>query len=484
MAAPESVLVGGVGHVYCTEPRDLSPLVVLQMNHSGVSRAFQETPSYFYPCTPRSKMPANQQTIEFPEEHSLLPLGWGPEQIRSVLVSYPANYYLTPGGVNINAIKLSSYVVDPIYYGFRRAFRSSTVFMHFKNKLIHRTHQMPSDGHHLHGKLSETQVAIRVGLAGKCVICKTLPVNFKGANLAYLDHLTTGFATVTEMDNLRRTKGESVWRPRFVLYAHDLSSPSPQVLASRAQLFLNSRVNVRTRTMARDGIDSRQGTRKKNKPVLTPRVKSKLGDTPAILDSTVEIDDTTRVQTWQYFMRKCSQEVSDTLDNKDKKMFTFCQDGIWRYFGRLKEREQIEHRDIELDRFFDSDKISFVHPVGLANSPFVYTLVMDIHWRVHPHRGVYSTNRVLSNIMHVVKGGTLTRAIREDCLRCRRALKKTMAEMMGDIPLEKLIISPAFYAVQIDDCGPFKAYSRHNQRSVLKVNALVITCINTSAVTI
>ena len=139
---------------------------------------------------------------------------------------------------------------------------------------------------------------------------------------------------------------------------------------------------------------------------------------------------------------------------------------------------------MELDNFFDADKLSYVQLVGLANSPFVYTLVMDIHWKVHPHRGVHSTNRVLSSIMHVVKGGNLTRAIREDCLRCRRILKKTMAEMMGDVPLEKLIISPAFYAVQIDDCGPFKAYSPHNQRSVLKIHALVITCINTSAVTI
>ena len=85
--------------------------------------------------------------------------------------------------------------------------------------------------------------------------------------------------------------------------------------------------------------------------------------------------------------------------------------------------------------------------------------------------------------MHVVKGGNLTRAIREDCLRCRLILKKTMAEMMGDVPLEKLIISPAFYAVQIDDCGPFQAYSKHGLRSALKV-ALVITCINNSAVTI
>ena len=56
--------------------------------------------------------------------------------------------------------------------------------------------------------------------------------------------------------------------------------------------------------------------------------------------------------------------------------------------------------------------------------------------------------------------------------------------MMGDVPLKKLIISPAFYAVQIDDCGPFQAYSKHDLRSALKVNALVITCINNSAVTI
>ena len=58
-----------------------------------------------------------------------------------------------------------------------------------------------------------------------------------------------------------------------------------------------------------------------------------------------------------------------------------------------------------------------------------------------PQRGVFVTNSVLSNIMHVVKGGNLTRAIREDCLRCRLILKKTLAEMMGDVPLEKLIIS-------------------------------------------
>ena len=85
---------------------------------------FEETSSYLYPCTPRSKLPLDQQTIDFPEESSLLALGWAPDDIRSAVISLPANYHVIPGGV-----KLSSYMVDPIYYGFRWAFRSTTVFL-------------------------------------------------------------------------------------------------------------------------------------------------------------------------------------------------------------------------------------------------------------------------------------------------------------------------------------------------------------------
>ena len=142
-----------------------------------------------------------------------------------MVISHPANCHVIPGGVNISQIKLSSYVVDPIYYGLRRAFRSTTLFFHFKNKLVHRTHQILCVGHHLFGKLDDTQLAIRVGLQEKCVICKTLPVNFKGADLAYLDHLTTGYAAITRLDNLSRTEGESVWRPRYKAYSkHGLRS--------------------------------------------------------------------------------------------------------------------------------------------------------------------------------------------------------------------------------------------------------------------
>ena len=123
-------------------------------------------------------------------------------------------------------------------------------------------------------------------------------------------------------------------------------------------------------------------------------------------------------------------------------------------------------------------------PSSAASDVYKRQLVMDLHWKVNPHCSVYKTNRLLSSIMYVIKGGNLTKAIKGGCLQCRRIAKRTMVEKMGNVPLEKLIISPPFYAVQIDDCGPFVARSAHNFRSKITFNALVITCINTSAVSI
>ena len=55
---------------------------------------------------------------------------------------------------------------------------------------------------------------------------------------------------------------------------------------------------------------------------------------------------------------------------------------------------------------------------------------------------------------------------------------------MGDIPIEKLVVSPPFSFVQIDTGGPFPAFSRHGQRSKVEVNAMVIVCVTTGAVSI
>ncbi len=78
----------------------------------------------------------------------------------------------------------------------------------------------------------------------------------------------------------------------------------------------------------------------------------------------------------------------------------------------------------------------------------------------------------------------MVKAIRDGCQRCRRILKRHIKTKMGDVPVEKLMIAPAFSYLQADTAGPFPAYSRHNQRSTIEVNCLVLVCIVTGAVSL
>ena len=40
---------------------------------------------------------------------------------------------------------------------------------------------------------------------------------------------------------------------------------------------------------------------------------------------------------------------------------------------------------------------------------------------------------------------------------------------MGPVSSHSLRIALAFYATQVDLCGPFKAYSPHNKRTTVKI---------------
>ena len=453
-SVPKSVRVGGNYGLYCFDiDTSIYPENAKLADSTGKFQEFTAVSTNFDPRLSRSQLPEEDRIFEFPEEYSLVAWGYTTEEIRMALMTYPPNFSLVLGGVNMSKLIVCDYVIDPIYWGFRKAYKCTTVWMNYTIELTHKTHQIPTEGHHLFHEMTPQRIKVRQKLQQKCYICKTYQANYDGANLAYLDSLTTT-AKITSQETLNRIEGQEIWRPRSRLTEEELA-----------------RVHTTERVRAKEG--------KVEEPTKKFNIRKS-----SYTESEVEIRDEVKIITWQYFMRKCSQEVSEALNNKDKKMFKFCQDKIWRYYGRLRERSSIEHRDIEMNRFFDFTEISYIQPVGLPNDPFVYALVMDLHWRVHPHKGTHSTNRLLSNIMHIIRGGILTRTIREDCLQCRRILKKTMQEEMGDVPMEKLLISPPFWAVQIDDCGPFMAYSRHNSRVTLKVHALILSCINTSAVSI
>ena len=378
---------------------------------------------------------------------------------HTLVAQSSANFFPVAGRRRgrVTNLGICEILTDPTPLGWRLTFNTVVFVIKSTWQFAHNAHQDPTSGHHLYGKLSEESLTVRRGLKRLCKICNKIRVNPAGTNLAYTDAIRTGVKNVDKLDQLVR-----VDKSGSALKRDPVRCASKEVTDS--QTFV---VEVQVH---REDIEEHV-----SKEALKART----------VEEEAMIDDSASSEAWKLFTRQMSKEVTQSLSPKDKKMIQFDEEEkIWKYFGRLLERTSIETRDIELNEFIDSDKIVFVQPVGLASSPLVRSIVMDLHWNIHPHKGNHSTNRVLAQVLHVIKGGNLVRSIREKCHHCRRILKRVMKERMGDVPIEKLLISPAFYASQIDTAGPFKAYSRHNFRSVIEVNALIITCINTSAVSI
>ena len=62
--------------------------------------------------------------------------------------------------------------------------------------------------------------------------------------------------------------------------------------------------------------------------------------------------------------------------------------------------------------------------------------------------------------------------------------KKTTDIIMGPISEYNLKTAPAFYITQVDLTGPFKAYSKHNKRTTLKIWLVVLCCATTMTINI
>ena len=55
----------------------------------------------------------------------------------------------------------------------------------------------------------------------------------------------------------------------------------------------------------------------------------------------------------------------------------------------------------------------------------------------------------------------------KNCERCRYLRKKAINIEMSPVSTHNLRIAPAFYVIQVDLCGPFKAYSPHNKGATI-----------------
>ena len=133
------------------------------------------------------------------------------------------------------------------------------------------------------------------------------------------------------------------------------------------------------------------------------------------------------------------------------------------------------------ETMIDLSSGSFEVPVVDHFSPVAFSVVSQIHWR-HPtakHSGVETTIRYVMNVAHILGVREMVKAFRRQCARCRYLLKRTVEVPMSPVSKHQLCVAPPYYATQCDLCGPFKAYSKHNRRTILKVWIVTFVCVTT-----
>ena len=106
------------------------------------------------------------------------------------------------------------------------------------------------------------------------------------------------------------------------------------------------------------------------------------------------------------------------------------------------------------------------------------------------HKSVDITLSTSRHHCWIVGGRKLSKAICKFCVWCKYLKKKKETQKMASLPEELCVPCPAFSHVGVDLAGPFKVFSmlkkRNTRRSegTLKVWAVLVLCLNTSALKI
>ena len=197
-------------------------------------------------------------------------------------------------------------------------------------------------------------------------------------------------------------------------------------------------------------------------------------------DLCIIIEDDEIQASLNYFFTKATSEVKFFVKPKLYQRNTFEKNGIIYYASRVLP-ENIEFKCKMTDVMYDLSKDSFVVPVVDRYSPLAYSIVNDVHWyhSTVKHCGIETTIRHILTIAHIFQIRELVKAFRENCKRCRYLLKRTIEVEMSPASRNQLCIAPAFYVTQIDLCGPFSAYSKHNKRTTIKVWIVAFVCCTT-----
>ena len=86
------------------------------------------------------------------------------------------------------------------------------------------------------------------------------------------------------------------------------------------------------------------------------------------------------------------------------------------------------------------------------------------------------------NRMHVVGARRLARTTCKSCITCRKVTAHTEAQMMGQLPHQRVHPSPAFTITGVDNAGPFTLKKGHTRKPVLvKAYIAIFVCFSSKA---
>lgn len=185
----------------------------------------------------------------------------------------------------------------------------------------------------------------------------------------------------------------------------------------------------------------------------------------------------------RYLFVIATSEVKQFMDSKLYINVTFEKNDILFYSGRVLDGS-ISFSGHMTDVMYDLTRHSFVVPVVDRFSPLAFSIVNEMHWhdKQVKHSGVETTLRAVMKIAHIFKVRELVKQFRKNCIRCRYLLKCSLDVEMAPISKHQLSVAPAYYVTQVDLCGPFQAYSKHNVRTTLKIWIIVFVCATTGSV--
>ena len=98
------------------------------------------------------------------------------------------------------------------------------------------------------------------------------------------------------------------------------------------------------------------------------------------------------------------------------------------------------------------------------------------------HCGVANTVSKIRLRFWIVRMGIIVKSIVYRCVSCRRTRKLNCSQIMGDLPVERLLPSPPWTYVSLDYFGPYIIRGEVNRRSKGKVFGVIFNCLVTRAV--